>query len=110
MSVGMMALLAAAAAFFVLSPLRRPLPPPVLEERRDGLLRAREAANQALRDAEFDHATGKLSDADYTDLRARHEARTMAIVRRLTAMDRPDATFDAESVSHDDASVGGKPA
>lgn len=110
MSVGVMALLAAAAAFFVLSPLRRPLPPPVLEERRDGLLRTREAANQALRDAEFDHATGKLSDADYVDIRVRHEARAMAIVRRLTAMDRPDATFDAESASHDDASVGGKPA
>lgn len=110
MSVGVMALLAAAAAFFVLSPLRRPLPAPLPEEGREGLLRARKAAYQALRDAEFDHATGKISDADYADLRARHEARAMAMLRRLDALDRPDAPLDRESVSQDDANVGGKPA
>jgi hypothetical protein len=86
-----MVLFAAAAAVFVLSPLRRPAPLPAPDGRRDGLLRAREAAFQALRDADFDHETGKIGDADYADLRARHEARALAILRRLDAPDRPDA-------------------
>lgn len=84
MSAVLMGLLAAGAAVFVLSPLRRSTPPPAAEEdARSGLLRAREAAAQALRDADFDHATGKISDADYAELRARHEAHARAILRRL---------------------------
>ncbi len=108
-SVGVMALLAAAAALFVLSPLRRPLPPPVPEEGREALLRAREAAYQGLRDAELDHATGKISDADYADLRVRHEARAMAILRRLGAPDQRDATLGNASASHEGASDRGEP-
>ena len=40
----------------------------------------------ALKDLEFDHATGKLSDADYRDLRARY---TRAAVTSLREVDSP---------------------
>jgi hypothetical protein len=105
-----MALLAAAAAVFVLSPLRRPLPPAAPAEGREALLRAREAAYQALREAEFDHDTGKISDADYADLRTRHETRAMAILRRLDALDPRDAILGSESASRSEASDRGEQA
>jgi hypothetical protein len=39
----------------------------------------------ALREIEFDRATGKLSDADYTELRARYTARALEAMRAGTA-------------------------
>lgn len=35
----------------------------------------------ALREIEFDRATGKLSDADYSDLKARYTERALAVMR-----------------------------
>ncbi|HKV45540.1 MAG TPA: hypothetical protein VJT32_12845 [bacterium] len=71
-------LLAVAAAAWVLAPLRRPAANAgagVLSERA-GAPRAmrRGAADQALRDLEFDHAMGKVSVEDYDALRAGYEA------------------------------------
>jgi hypothetical protein len=94
----LMGLLAAGAAVFVLSPLRRPtLPQAPEEDARSGLLRARAAAAQALREADFDRATGKISDADHAELRARHETHTQAILRRLDALDRVDTDGRGDS-------------
>ena len=38
----------------------------------------RDAAVSALREIEFDRVTGKLSDADYTDLKARYTEQALA--------------------------------
>jgi hypothetical protein len=67
-------LLAAAAAAWVIAPLLRPAAtagagvPPA----RKGLRRPT-AAEQALRDLEFDHAMGKVGVEDYATLRAGYE-------------------------------------
>jgi hypothetical protein len=51
---------------FVSAPLRRPRPAePAVESELAALEAAREAKYREIRDAELDHRTGKLSDADY---------------------------------------------
>lgn len=67
------ALLAAAAVVFVARPfLREPAPqsdrldePGTLERRRLELVEERDRALAALKELEFDHRTGKVSDEDY---------------------------------------------
>jgi len=66
---GAIVALAAVAALFVLAPLRRPTATPA-GGAEEPLNLEEEAARQILRDIELDHATGKLSDADYAALRA----------------------------------------
>jgi hypothetical protein len=69
-------LLAVAAVLYVARPfLREPevrsdrlSEPDELERRRLALLEERDRALDALRELEFDHRTGKLSDADYRSL------------------------------------------
>jgi hypothetical protein len=62
----------AAVVVFVTGPVRRaagsgaPASPP--DSTLDELEAAREAKLRELRDAELDHRTGKLSDADYEEL------------------------------------------
>ncbi len=75
---GVMIALAAAAAAFVLAPLRRPTLSPVRRAERERLLQEREAIYRALRDLDLDRATGKISDADYADLAARYRVRALA--------------------------------
>ena len=45
------------------------------------------AALRALRDLALDHATGKMSDADYDALRGRQEAVAIEALRRLDTID-----------------------
>ena len=52
---------------------------PVLE----GLVSQRDAMYLAIKDSESDHALGKLSDADYKSLRAKYEAKAVAILQEL---------------------------
>ena len=52
---------------------------PVLE----GLVSQRDAMYSAIKDLESDHALGKLSDADYKSLRAKYEAKAVAILQEL---------------------------
>ena len=67
------ALLAVAAVVYVAAPFLREPEAPVdrlseldeLERRRLALLEERDRAVEALRELEFDHRTGKLSDQDY---------------------------------------------
>lgn len=83
--------LAAPAAGFTLWPLLRrrgraaallPLPP----DAREQLLEAKRAALAALRELDFEHAAGHVSDADYADLRARYEAEAAEALRALDAL------------------------
>jgi tetratricopeptide (TPR) repeat protein len=57
------------------------LPLPV--DAREQLAEDRRAALRTLRELEFEHAAGHVSDADYADLRARCEAETATILAEL---------------------------
>jgi tetratricopeptide (TPR) repeat protein len=76
------------ALAFVLWPLRArggasaallPLPP----DAREQLDESKRAALRALRELEFEHASGHVGDADYADLRARYESEAAAILSEL---------------------------
>jgi len=69
---------------FVTAPLRRvgpvaPAPDATLPE----LEAAREAKYRELRDAELDHSTGKLSDADYEELDQALRGEAIEILRGI---------------------------
>jgi tetratricopeptide (TPR) repeat protein len=83
------------ALAFALWPLRGargattllPLPP----DARERLSEDRRAALRTLRELEFEHDAGHVSDADYADLRARYEAETAAILTELDRLGAPRA-------------------
>lgn len=82
------ALVAGAAAVWILAPLFRA--DAAQTERASNLLSQladlqseRERALSALRDLEDDHATGKLSGADYETLKARFTERAVAVLKEL---------------------------
>lgn len=83
-------LLAAGAVWSVLQPIFRPLPagsgPSAAGSVDDGEdpeedLTPRAVALRALREIEFDRATGKLSDADYDELHRKYTAEALAAMR-----------------------------
>ncbi|HEU4371697.1 MAG TPA: tetratricopeptide repeat protein [Methylomirabilota bacterium] len=82
-----------ALAFAVWPLLRRPgagaglLPLPA--DPREQLAEDRRAALRTLRELEFEHAAGHVSDEDYADLRARYEAETAAILSELDRLGAP---------------------
>ncbi|RIK33972.1 MAG: hypothetical protein DCC52_01895 [Chloroflexi bacterium] len=55
----------------------------------DDLYSARENAFEALRDLQFEYATGKLSTADYEQLQARYQVQAADIMRQIDALE-PD--------------------
>ena len=83
--------LAVVAVVFVARPfLREPAPesdrldePSVLERRRLELVEERDRAVLALRELEFDHRTGKVSDDDYRALVGPLRRRAAAALRAL---------------------------
>lgn len=50
------------------------------------LASARNSVFEAIRDLEFDHATGKLSDADYQGMRARYDAKAAEVLQKMDAL------------------------
>jgi tetratricopeptide (TPR) repeat protein len=56
---------------------------PLPTDPREQLAEDRRAALRALRELEFEHGAGHVSDADYADLRARYEAETATILSEL---------------------------
>lgn len=102
LALGAGAVLAVGAAAFVLGPLLR-------EEDGAGPSAAdagptpaaqRATAVDALREIEFDRATGKLSDADYSALKATY---TRAALAELRASDEAGVAAGAVAASADDA-------
>jgi hypothetical protein len=78
------ALLLALVAAFVLRPLLRERGPSDGEDPRVADLEARrEAKYREIRDAQLDHAAGKLSDADFERQHTELRAEAVAILRRL---------------------------
>lgn len=83
-------LLAVGALAFVLYPLfaavtRAPIMEPVDAMHAAGV--AEQEAVVALREIEFDRATGKLSDADYGELHARYTEQALAAMRSGASTD-----------------------
>ncbi|HEY7234203.1 MAG TPA: zinc ribbon domain-containing protein [Gemmatimonadaceae bacterium] len=79
--------LAITALAFVLYPLFFDAPVTRITARRDGEAWSDDVA--ALREIEFDRATGKLSDADYAQLKAQYTRQALAGMRRS-----PDAAAE----------------
>lgn len=88
MAIGVPALL------FALWPLLRrgdtprrllPLPP----DAREQLIEHKTAALRALRELDFEHGAGHVSDADHAELRARYEAEAAAILTELDRLGPP---------------------
>jgi tetratricopeptide (TPR) repeat protein len=70
------------------------LPLPI--DAREQLAEDRRAALRTLRELDFEHAAGHVSDADYTDLRARYEAETATILAELDRLDAAPMFAPAE--------------
>ena len=73
----------AALVLFISGPLRRASPQAEEPAGVAELEAAREAKYRELRDAELDHRTGKLSDADYRAQDRALRAEAVDILRRL---------------------------
>jgi hypothetical protein len=58
---------------------------------------ARDAKYREIRDAELDHRTGKLSEADWRALDRGLRAEAVAILRRLDELDSPTSDEDGRS-------------
>jgi double zinc ribbon protein len=80
-------LFAAGAAYYVLRPILDPPAPDAAPvdgaegDDPDDDLSAQAVAVRALKEIEFDRATGKLSDADYDALKAKYTAAALAALR-----------------------------
>lgn len=74
-------------AFFVLQPFleQRTLRAKQVSE-AEALMAERESLLIALRDLDFDHATGKITTEDYASQRAELVARGVAVLKRLDAL------------------------
>lgn len=62
------------------------------------LEREKNAALTAIREAQFDHAMGKLSEEDYASLRSFYERRALTALSELGK--RPSLQNDADACSH----------
>lgn len=87
--------LALAALAYVLWPLFADAAPPAVPgSAMSAEPTRRDRAVVALREIEFDRATGKLSDADYSTLKADYTARALAAMRAEESALAPGATAD----------------
>ncbi len=79
--------------------------PEELEETPKGMALA------ALKEIEFDRATGKLSDADYGALKAKYTAEALVILRQESGPQAPLTPAEPAAVADDDtrAGAGGSP-
>lgn len=100
-------LLAVGALAYVLYPLlvgpvpvRRAVSPPA-----PSLKSAEQEAVVALREIEFDRVTGKLSDVDYEELKARYTARALQAMRASSAASELAVASDAGSSDAIEAAV-----
>ncbi|HEX2717975.1 MAG TPA: zinc ribbon domain-containing protein [Gemmatimonadaceae bacterium] len=91
--------LAIAAMAFVLWPLFRDVEAAPTDgyPAQSALASKRERAVDALREIEFDRATGKLSDADYASLKTRYTAEAVAAMRAESGGETlpPDSDVEA---------------
>jgi hypothetical protein len=103
----------AVVVFVVTAPLRRPatdaggLQADVARESEDAELAELEAARDAkyreIRDAELDHSTGKLSDADFEAINSGLRAEAVEILREIDLVRPPQPDAAARSDDEDGA-------
>jgi Double zinc ribbon len=90
-------LLAVGALAFVLYPLFRPeRPAPARRPAPSREPSPSQLAVDALREIEFDRATGKLSDTDYAELKARYTQQAVAAMRAESSAVAPPALLTDE--------------
>ena len=96
-------LVALAAVALVLDPLVRPYAirpePPSFEPEDDPVERRKELALAALKEIEFDRATGKLDDADYERMKAKYTAEALEAIREVDAAAAPAPVEPALAVA-----------
>ena len=90
------ALVGLAVVAALISPLTRPgvTAPPGADEPEDLEETPKGIALAALREIEFDRATGKLSDEDYAELKAKYTVEALSILRAEPAPAPPPAVGD----------------
>jgi hypothetical protein len=94
--VGAAALVGVLALAWVLEPLLRPAAAqPPDDEPLDPEETPRGIALAALKEIEFDRATGKLSEADYEQLKARYTAHALAVLRAESDRDDVERMIEA---------------
>lgn len=67
----------------------------------EGLVGQRDATYAAIKELEFDHETGKLSDTDYRSMRAKMETKAVSLLQELDARHVP-AGRNGEASGDDD--------
>ena len=106
MTVGLLlgALLALSVVIYVAAPFLREPDAPVdrlaepddLELRRLALIEERDRSQDALRELEFDHRTGKLSDEDFREQDRARRAEAIEILRAHDELGEPAPVADAQ--------------
>lgn len=98
MSAILIALLALAAIAIAVYPLFKTMPriqvSSGLDPNLENLLSQREATYSAIKDLEFDHAQGKISDADYAVMRDKYENKALGILQQLQVQNESTAPVD----------------
>ena len=92
-------LLALVVALVVVRPLRRPTGRSTADPRRADLEAAKQAKYREIRDAELDHRTGKLSEADWRAQDRALRAEAVDILRRLDELGYSDGAPPADERS-----------
>src|SRR3990172_9536451 len=64
---------------------------PIDGHRREALLSQRDAAYAAIKELEFEHQLGNLSEQDFEDLRDRYRDRAAGVLQQLDALEREEA-------------------
>lgn len=108
-------LLAAVVGYYVLAPLFRAdaaeaerISAAVSEER--DLQSRREMLMAALKDLEDDHATGKIDQKDYSQMKTELSTETIEIMKQLDALDEARAKGSPVEVPKPKADTSGSPA
>ena len=97
------ALLAAAAVVFVAVPFMRAKDPPAPSTPADDALAAAEERDRVLaelKELEFDHRTGKITDRDYRTQLGPLRQRAAALLSAGTAKEPPEQRFSPPSVPY----------
>ncbi len=103
-------LLAIAAIFYLLRPVfgndgtaEQAAP----DSRRDVLEREKEGVYLAIREIEFDHGTGVVSDDDYSRLMARYRAHAVSLLKAIDQLE-PEAGASSREASDEPGTEAGQ--